>query len=84
MSKGRLYSDEPPVPMDGSELPTHERPSGSRVGVGSLPGPNNEFGVAVLPEERIHPDPIVGPVSGLERKKNFLHKGMFPPYLDNI
>ncbi|KAJ3494165.1 hypothetical protein NMY22_g20112 [Coprinellus aureogranulatus] len=34
------------------DLPSLEKPSGSRVGVGSLPGPNWEVGVAVLPDER--------------------------------
>ncbi|TEB20458.1 hypothetical protein FA13DRAFT_1779831 [Coprinellus micaceus] len=36
------------------DLPLEEEPSGSRVGVGSLPGPNTEAGVALLPEERRH------------------------------
>lgn len=34
------------------ELPTKEKPSGSRVGVGSLPGRRDEAGVARLPDER--------------------------------
>lgn len=33
------------------DLPLEEEPSGSRVGIGSLPGPNTEVGVALLPEE---------------------------------
>ena len=36
------------------DLPLEEEPSGSRVGIGSLPGPNTEAGVALLPEERRH------------------------------
>ena len=36
------------------DLPTHEQPSGAREGVGSLPGPNTERGVAILPDERSH------------------------------
>lgn len=36
------------------QLPTHEHISGSKVGVGSLPGPRNEKGVAITPEERRH------------------------------
>ncbi|KAF8957164.1 hypothetical protein BDZ97DRAFT_118147 [Flammula alnicola] len=39
-----------------TDLPTHEQPSGSRGGVGSLPGPHNARGVAILPDERIHPE----------------------------
>lgn len=37
------------------DLPLEEQPSGARQGVGSLPGPNAECGVAILPDER-HPD----------------------------
>lgn len=39
-------------PIFKVDLPTHEQPSGSREGVGSLPGPNNAFGVAILPDEK--------------------------------
>ncbi|PPQ91105.1 hypothetical protein CVT25_013143 [Psilocybe cyanescens] len=45
--------------VDSSQLPTSEQPSLSRVGVGSLPGTIKESGVAILPEERIHPDPYL-------------------------
>ncbi|KAH6888239.1 hypothetical protein BKA70DRAFT_67464 [Coprinopsis sp. MPI-PUGE-AT-0042] len=34
------------------ELPTTEEPSGSSIGIGSMPGSNFEAGVATLPEER--------------------------------
>lgn len=34
------------------EMPTTEEPSGSSVGIGSMPGSNYEAGVATLPEER--------------------------------
>ncbi|EKM75120.1 hypothetical protein AGABI1DRAFT_132569 [Agaricus bisporus var. burnettii JB137-S8] len=41
------------VEMRGKrELPTKEKPGGSRVGVGSLPGRRDEAGVARLPDER--------------------------------
>lgn len=41
------------VEMRGKkELPTREKPGGSRVGVGSLPGRRDEAGVARLPDER--------------------------------
>lgn len=46
-------------PRHAVELPTHETPTGSRVGVGSLPGNNNEFGVARLPDERAIGNPYV-------------------------
>ncbi|KAF8990145.1 hypothetical protein BDQ17DRAFT_391960 [Cyathus striatus] len=36
----------------GAELPLHEVPTMSHAGCGSLPGPNTEAGVAVLPDER--------------------------------
>ncbi|KAF8990147.1 hypothetical protein BDQ17DRAFT_392027 [Cyathus striatus] len=40
--------------MDGSEMPLHEVPSGSHhAGVGSLPGGNEEMGVAVPPDLRM-------------------------------
>ncbi len=41
-------------PLLKVDLPTHEQPSGAREGVGSLPGPNTERGVAILPDERSH------------------------------
>lgn len=41
-------------PLMKVDLPTHEQPSGSREGVGSLPGPNTASGVAILPDERTH------------------------------
>jgi hypothetical protein len=37
---------------NSSALPSKEVPGGSGVGVGSLPGPNSEAGVAKLPQER--------------------------------
>lgn len=36
-------------------MPTTEHISTSRVGVGSLPGKRSEQGVALTPEERLHP-----------------------------
>lgn len=48
------------------ELPTKEVPSGSRVGVGSLPGPNTEAGVATLPEEREGGKPYGSGYTGFE------------------
>lgn len=50
----------------GSELPTKEVPSGSRIGVGSLPGKNNESGVATLPEERRDGKPCGSGYTGFE------------------
>jgi hypothetical protein len=35
-----------------TELPSTEEPSGSRAGVGSLPGKTSEPAVAALPEEK--------------------------------
>ncbi|KAJ3540909.1 hypothetical protein NMY22_g4097 [Coprinellus aureogranulatus] len=54
------------VPLLESELPTKEVPSGSRVGVGSLPGPNTESGVATLPEERDGGKPCGSGYTGFE------------------
>lgn len=39
--------------MPKVDLPTTEEVSGSRVGVGSLPGRKGEEGVAILPYERL-------------------------------
>lgn len=43
------FSDHVMLKVD---LPSQEEPSGSYAGVGSLPGPRHEAGVALLPEER--------------------------------
>jgi len=40
------------LPPGADQLPTTEHPSLSKVGCGSLPGSNNEPGVAILPDER--------------------------------
>ncbi|KAF5353346.1 hypothetical protein D9756_007797 [Leucocoprinus leucothites] len=37
------------------ELPSREKPGGSRVGIGSLPGDEGEEGVALAPDERFPP-----------------------------
>ncbi|KAJ3560764.1 hypothetical protein NP233_g10622 [Leucocoprinus birnbaumii] len=43
----------------GKELPSREKPGGSRVGVGSLPGDEEEEGVTLAPEERLVPSAMV-------------------------
>ena len=40
--------------MSKWDLPSKEKISGARCGVGSLPGKRSEQGVAMLPEERLH------------------------------
>jgi hypothetical protein len=47
-------------------LPTQEEPSGSSVGVGSLPGDILEAGVATLPEERENGKPYGTGRTGFE------------------
>ncbi|KAF9481068.1 hypothetical protein BDN70DRAFT_568874 [Pholiota conissans] len=49
-----------------SQLPTTERPSGSNIGIGSMPGKNRESGVATLPEERIEGRPYGQGHTGFE------------------
>lgn len=43
------------LPPRMDQMPSREHPSGSIVGVGSLPGKRSEQGVALTPEERLHP-----------------------------
>ncbi|KJA26662.1 hypothetical protein HYPSUDRAFT_213213 [Hypholoma sublateritium FD-334 SS-4] len=58
-------------PLFKVDLPTHEQPSGSREGVGSLPGPNTERGVAILPDERPHAHQKVSSHGFKDRDKNY-------------
>lgn len=48
------------------ELPTSEIPSGSDVGIGSMPGNIWESGVATLPDERINGRPYGQGHTGFE------------------
>jgi hypothetical protein len=47
-------------------MPTSEPPTGSRVGIGSMPSSNRESGVATLPEERIEGRPYGQGHTGFE------------------
>uniref|UniRef100_A0A8H7XIC9 Uncharacterized protein n=1 Tax=Psilocybe cubensis TaxID=181762 RepID=A0A8H7XIC9_PSICU len=69
---GMMLND--PDEVDRTQLPTSEEPSLSRVGVGSLPGGIKEPGVAILPEERLHPDPYLRGYTALDASS--LQKGI--------
>ncbi|KAF8200180.1 hypothetical protein BJ912DRAFT_1139389, partial [Pholiota molesta] len=63
--KGRKHKEHK-EPGPQAELPTSEPPTGSRVGIGSMPGSNRESGVATLPEERIEGRPYGQGHTGFE------------------
>lgn len=66
--KKRRLSHRAPDHEKGPELPSTEKPSGSNVGIGSMPGSNRESGVATLPEERVNGKPFGQSHTGFESK----------------
>lgn len=60
-----------------SQLPTQEEPSGSSVGIGSMPGDIHEPGVATLPEERLNGRPYGTRHTGFEGKAIIFSYSLF-------
>ncbi|EAU87462.2 hypothetical protein CC1G_02221 [Coprinopsis cinerea okayama7 len=77
-----LMSHLPPR-MD--QMPSMEHPSGSQVGVGSLPGKTGEEGVAILPEERLHPaEEILAPHHPSSKEQSSKERSSKPELHDDL
>ncbi|KAF8317527.1 uncharacterized protein EI90DRAFT_3085033, partial [Cantharellus anzutake] len=63
---GKRNVDMMPV-KETATLPSGDKGQGPMGGVGSLPGGRDEEGVALLPEEKAHPDPTLVDNAGAKR-----------------